>query len=114
MQPIELSCTQIDAQQVRVNLWLQPSLLWFQGHFAGLPGVAQIDWAIRYGCQLLATDYVFSGIERVKFQQPLLPGIRITLQLHWRPAHQLLIFSYLRGVQRSESIASSGKIQLCR
>ncbi len=117
MQPVELSHSQTGEHSATVILFLESSLFWFRGHFAHqplLPGVAQVDWAINYGRALLVPDHFFIGIESVKFQRPLLPGVTVKLQLQWLATHQLLAFQFLLCTKSSESVASQGKIRLCR
>lgn len=58
----------------------------FKGHFPDfplLPGVAQIDFAVRYARQYLAVDGEFAGMDAIKFQDPILPGSTVTLTLEW-------------------------------
>ncbi len=117
MLPVEISCTPLDTDHVQVELYLEPSLFWFRGHFPRqpvLPGVAQVDWVMHYGSKLLAPGWVFSSIENVKFQRPLVPEQTIKLDLQWQPERGCLQFKYLLLQKESEHIASSGKIMLCQ
>jgi 3-hydroxymyristoyl/3-hydroxydecanoyl-(acyl carrier protein) dehydratase len=66
-------------------LALEPDHLVFQGHFPGnpiLPGVVQVDWAIRLGTQAFGPLGDFQGISNLKFMsiiQPLEPlELRLT------------------------------------
>lgn len=97
---------------LEIDLWLDPALFWFRGHFSThplLPGVAQLDWVMRYALAELAPGYRFRRIQVVKFQAPLLPDEHVTLRLDWDPQRELLSFSY-----QQQRTASSGKIVLCR
>jgi 3-hydroxymyristoyl/3-hydroxydecanoyl-(acyl carrier protein) dehydratase len=58
----------------------------FEGHFPGkpiLPGVTQLEWAIQFGRELFALPPDFLGMEAVKFQQVIVPGTRLSLELTW-------------------------------
>ncbi len=117
MIPHEIARTRLTEHSVELHLRLDPTLFWFQGHFAVqplLPGVAQLDWVMHYARQLLVPDARFHKIINVKFQAPLLPDNEVCLSLTWQPARDTLSFSYqrLRGEERLP--ASSGKIRLCQ
>lgn len=115
MLPVELACQQHEAQ-AELLLRVDADLFWFRGHFPQqplLPGVAQLDWVMHYGTQLLAPGKAFSSIENIKFQQPVLPGSTLKLTLSWLAAKGQLSFRYLLVQGESESAASSGKINLC-
>jgi len=87
----------VEADEARFDMVLEPELLWFDGHFPGrpvLPGVAQLHIA-----SMLAEEvwgFVADGHEmaRIKFRRMLLPGDRIVLQLS-RKATGNLAFSYM-------------------
>ncbi|MFE8101148.1 hydroxymyristoyl-ACP dehydratase [Brenneria goodwinii] len=116
MLPVELS-RQITQQQADITLLADPCLFWFKGHFPQLPllpGVAQLDWALRYGIELLAPGWQFSAVENIKFQQPILPGKTLRLSLTWNVGKQWLTFSYQILDDDAVRTASSGKIKLCR
>lgn len=113
MQPEVLQQQVSDATHASLQLHLPAELFWFRGHFPQhpiLPGVTQLNWVMQYARQLLAIEAEFKGIEVVKFQQPLLPGQRVLLQLEWQPERHKLLFSYRVG----EATTSSGKISLCQ
>lgn len=119
MKPIELSRYQAEPHLMTVSLYLDPALFWFDGHFAVqplLPGVAQLDWVMHFARQLTGADWRFSGISSVKFQQPLLPEDKMLLQLDWNESKGQLAFSYSleKGEGEPATIASQGKIKLCR
>lgn len=67
-----------------LELEVAPASPYFDGHFAVapiLPGVAQLDWAIRLGRELFALPPHFLRMEAVKFQQVIVPGTVVTLEL---------------------------------
>ncbi|MGB3394458.1 MAG: AMP-binding protein [Stenotrophomonas sp.] len=68
---------QRDAASACVQLQLDPALRVFDGHFPQariLPGVAQLDWAVRYGRQAFTIPPRFLRMDAVKFQQVARPG----------------------------------------
>lgn len=68
---------------------------YFDGHFPNLPvlpGVTQIDWAIRFGRDLFPLPPHFLRLEQIKFQQIISPGMRITLILTHLPEKDALGF----------------------
>lgn len=81
----------------------------FKGHFPIfplLPGVTQIDLAIRYAMEYLPVKGIFGGMEVIKFQDPILPDSIITLTLNWDEEKRKLYFSYQSG----DRAHSSGRI----
>ncbi|MCV9878890.1 3-hydroxyacyl-ACP dehydratase FabZ family protein [Brenneria izbisi] len=119
MLPVELArlCVKKTSEESQVELMLRvnPNLFWFKGHFSEqplLPGVAQLDWVMRYAAELLVPGWQFSSIENIKFQQPILPGKTLRLVLMWRADKQWLTFSYHIQEGNAERTASSGKIKL--
>ena len=96
---------------LQLQLRLDPELVWFAGHFPGaplLPGVAQLHLAIGYACEQWAIEERFSGLEMLKFQRPLQPGVEVTLQLSWQAESRKLQFCYLKDGEA----ASSGPVKL--
>ncbi len=116
MRPVELS-RRVDGRQAELCLRVDEGLFWFQGHFPGyplLPGMAQLDWVLRYGGELLAPGRRFSAVESIKFQRPIPPGSILRLRMAWQEEKQLLVFSYVIVLEETEQMASSGKISLCQ
>ncbi|WP_213992861.1 hydroxymyristoyl-ACP dehydratase [Sodalis sp. dw_96] len=116
MLPVELS-RHADERQAELCLRVDGDLFWFQGHFPGyplLPGMAQLDWVLLYGGELLAPGWQFSAVESIKFQRPILPGSTLRLKLAWQVERCLLTFSYTILHKDGEQVASSGKISLCQ
>ena len=88
---------QRDSECAELELDLSPELAVFDGHFpqaAVLPGVAQLDWAIRFGREAFPLPSRFLRMEALKFQRVARPHDRIRLQLQWLPAKQTLQFTY--------------------
>jgi len=116
--PLEISRLTPVETQAELLLKVDPALFWFRGHFPGqpiLPGLAQVEWAMHYGREVLMTEGVFGGIENVKFQRPVKPGQTLRLQLEWQAQRRLLLFRYqlCDPPQQEEPTVSSGKIKLC-
>ncbi|MDN5873928.1 MAG: hypothetical protein L0H29_06040 [Sinobacteraceae bacterium] len=87
--PIIQSGDPISPEHWCYRLFIPPELAWFVGHFPDqpvLPGVAQIGWAIRFARQAFQFDADPLRIDRVKFQQPIVPGDSVQLTLR----HKLL------------------------
>ncbi|WP_368563826.1 AMP-binding protein [Pseudoxanthomonas sp. UTMC 1351] len=87
-----------DESAAELELDLDPSLAAFDGHFtqaAILPGVAQLDWAIRFGREAFALPPRFLRMEALKFQRVARPGDRLKLNLEWQPSKHTLSFRYV-------------------
>lgn len=98
-----------EARQAELELELSPALAAFDGHFpqaAILPGVAQLDWAIRFGREAFALPPRFLRMEALKFQQVLRPGARVALSLEWLPEKGALQFRY----QSAAGTHASGRV----
>lgn len=95
------------------TLVMDPELTAFQGHFPGnpiLPGVVQVDWAVRLGTEAFGDLGRFRAIEHLKFLDLIRPGETLELHLDFDPALGRLRFSYLAGAARK----SSGVIRFAR
>lgn len=87
------------------TLFLDPGHAAFQGHFPGdpvLPGVVQVDWAVRLGEEAFGPQGTFAGLSQVKFLEAMRPGETVNLRLgRTRPG--TLTFTYLSGGTRKSS-----------
>jgi 3-hydroxymyristoyl/3-hydroxydecanoyl-(acyl carrier protein) dehydratase len=93
-------------------LKIDSNIAYFDGHFDNYPilaGVVQLDWAIHYGKELLSVNSVFSGMEVIKFQQPILPNMLVLLTLRWEREKNKLYFSY---TSEGNNNHASGRIKL--
>lgn len=105
-QPGWLSREELKAD---LEIVLDPELAVFDGHFpqiAILPGVAQLDWAVRWGREAFAMPPRFIRMENLKFQRVLRPGTRVRLHLEWQPAKSALVFRY----QSEHGAHASGRV----
>ena len=88
------------------TLAMDPGLTAFQGHFPGhpiLPGVVQVDWAIRFGAEAFGPLGGFRALEHLKFLDPIRPGEPVELQLGYDPGSGRLSFQYRAGSVRKSS-----------
>lgn len=102
----------IEDNTLKLLLQIDPEITYFKGHFDDYPilaGVVQLDWAIHYGKKLLDAHGSFSGMEVIKFQQPILPNDNVLLTLKWDEEKQKLYFWYTSGDNISHA---SGRIKL--
>lgn len=104
---------QRDAGQALLEFDLDPALVAFDGHFPGypiLPGIAQLDWAVRFGHEAFALPPDFLRLEALKFQQVATPGLRLQLRLEWLAAKSALAFRYdsARGAHASGRVVFAG------
>ncbi|KAA3652202.1 MAG: hypothetical protein DWQ11_12380 [Proteobacteria bacterium] len=94
---------------VRLRILAEAGLVHFQGHFPGtpiLPGVAQVDWAIRFAQQYFSPAGSCERIEALKFNDRVLPGETLELRLDWSADKATLRFAYTADGQAK----SSGKV----
>jgi 3-hydroxymyristoyl/3-hydroxydecanoyl-(acyl carrier protein) dehydratase len=95
--------------RVELQLFLPDSLLYLQGHFPGLailPGVVQLDWAIRYGRRYLAIGDAAAKTLQVKFHRPIRPNRQIELSLAYASERKRLSFE----CRDAAEVCSSGQI----
>ncbi|MEG3001134.1 MAG: AMP-binding protein [Comamonas sp.] len=84
------------ATQAVAELHIQPQLRVLEGHFPGatlVPGVAQLHWVVSLGLQAFGLDTHFADAQVLKFQQPILPGDTVQLQLQWQAEKCCLQFA---------------------
>jgi 3-hydroxymyristoyl/3-hydroxydecanoyl-(acyl carrier protein) dehydratase len=101
----------VDQHGAELTLHIDRGIACTEGHFpevAVVPGIAQIDWAIRLAADYLAVEGDFSGMDVIKFQQLMLPGIDCQLMLKWLAQKQQLQFRF----SHHDAVYSSGRISL--
>ncbi|WP_186301526.1 ApeI family dehydratase [Denitromonas halophila] len=82
---------------VHLSITADADLIQFAGHFPGtpiLPGVAQVDWAIRFAMQYFSPTGSCQRLDALKFNDRVLPGDRLELTLEWSPDKNTLRFAY--------------------
>jgi 3-hydroxymyristoyl/3-hydroxydecanoyl-(acyl carrier protein) dehydratase len=96
--------------RVTLTLVVPETLFWFRGHFPTypiLPGVVQLDWAIRYARQAFGFDAATIDTMRMKFRKPVPPGARLCLGLAQLSVQNSVAFEYSDG----EGVYSSGQFR---
>lgn len=94
---------------VRLRILAEAGLVHFEGHFPGtpiLPGVAQVDWAIRFAQQYFGEIGTCQRLEALKFNDRVLPGETLVLALDWSAEKATLRFAYTADGKAK----SSGKV----
>lgn len=96
----------IGTDTIEFRLLVSAELDYFKGHFpeqAVLPGVTQLDWAVRLGCEHFGYCAAVANLEVLKFQQLILPGQEVTLSISNNAAKAKLTFAYSDGENRYAS-----------
>lgn len=93
----------------RLSLRIPANLSYFRGHFLQvplLPGVVQVDWAIRLARQQFDMPEHFQRLSALKFMRVLSPGSTAELVLNWDASERELAFRY----ESADATYSSGRI----
>ncbi len=93
------------------RLFVDKNLPFFNGHFpeqAILPGVTQLDWAIKIGCAAFGYSVDVAQLEVLKFQQLILPDTEVNLRITHNTDKRKLLFSFFDGDKQF----ASGRIAL--
>jgi 3-hydroxymyristoyl/3-hydroxydecanoyl-(acyl carrier protein) dehydratase len=109
----ELLAVRREDALVKLELSLPPGLLYFEGHFDGLPilpGVVQLHWALGFARQHLPLGGRLPVEMQIKFRQPIRSEARLVLVLGLKemPDRKQVTFAYRCG----DIPCSSGKITL--
>ena len=102
----EILSERLGADRIQLELHVPRGLAHFEGHFPGhpiLPGVVQIDWAIRLARSRFDCPGTFCAMENVRFQSVVLPGVTLSLVLTLRDAGARLAFAYSSGPRKCSS-----------
>ncbi|GGX86765.1 AMP-binding protein [Litchfieldella qijiaojingensis] len=73
-----------DPSSCLLTLEVPERLIFLEGHFEEyplVPGVVMVQWAIELAGESFGELGEFQGVERLKFQRVLRPGVRFTLRL---------------------------------
>lgn len=100
-----------DTDSATWRLDITADLNYFNGHFPEqpvLPGVTQLDWAIKLGCAHFGYSVDVATLEVLKFQQLMLPGTQVDLSISHNAAKAKLVFAYSDDDKRF----ASGRIAL--
>ncbi|WP_144138405.1 AMP-binding protein [Paraburkholderia sp. BCC1884] len=82
------------------ELRVPPTLVHFAGHFPGLPilpGVVQVDWAVRLAADHVPAARAVASIDRLKFMAPVSPGAVLRLTLVHDASRRRMQFAYRLG-----------------
>lgn len=93
-------------QRIELELDLPGDLPCFEGHFPGLPvlpGVIQVDWAIRLARTRLGCSGRFRGIDNLRFQSVVVPERSLNLVLEASADATRLSFRYTLGERKCSS-----------
>ena len=100
---------QEDGCCAKLVLRVPESLHYFDGHFDEaeiLPGVVQVDWAVKLAKLRFPIVGEFKGLEVIKFQQVIVPESLVELELRFDQSANKLYFGYrLQGKS-----VSSGRV----
>lgn len=95
--------------QIELELFIPPDLIYFDGHFPGapiLPGVAQLDWAVALARHRFGLSGPFQGMAQIKFQQVIRPATTVRLLLTHLPEKSSAEFRFTSAA----GAHSSGRI----
>ena len=98
-----------EATRARLHLCPPADLQVFDGHFPQapiLPGVALVDWAIRWGREAFAIRRSFLRMDAMKFQRVVLPGTPLDLSLDWQSEPGTLGFRF----ESAQGVHAGGRI----
>lgn len=94
MPTVQWVCREASSAQAMLDV--RADLLVLDGHFPGatlVPGVAQLHWAVALARECFAVPTDFRKGTALKFQRPIVPGNRVTMDLDWSATQQALKFS---------------------
>jgi 3-hydroxymyristoyl/3-hydroxydecanoyl-(acyl carrier protein) dehydratase len=89
-----------DADERAFEMRVPHTLVHFAGHFPGLPilpGVVQVDWAMRLAHEWVSGVCMLASVEQLKFMMPVPPGALIKLALKHDAARRRVAFVWRLG-----------------
>jgi uncharacterized membrane protein/3-hydroxymyristoyl/3-hydroxydecanoyl-(acyl carrier protein) dehydratase len=103
---VEILAESRRGDQFCYELHVPHTLVHFAGHFPGLPilpGVVQVDWAVRLAAAKVPAASNVASIDRLKFLAPVPPGALLELILAHDPSRQRIQFTYRLGQRNCAS-----------
>ncbi|NJO37144.1 MAG: thioester dehydrase [Rhizobiales bacterium] len=97
---------------VELDLFNRPDLLQLDGHFPAMaivPGVAQLDWAVKMAARFLDLPLPAATNFQVKFHRLTLPRTTVTLRLEHDVERRRLQFEYRKP---DRQVLTSGSVRL--
>jgi 3-hydroxymyristoyl/3-hydroxydecanoyl-(acyl carrier protein) dehydratase len=97
--------------EIILGLELLPQSEVFCGHFPDkpiLPGVVQIDWAVRFASLYLGIDNISARDFQVKFRNIIRPNVPLSLAIQFNAIKNQISFTYKSG----DDLMSSGQLKL--
>lgn len=108
MMPTVLSIDRTGPHAAIVRLVLPAGDPAFAGHFPAfpvLPGVVQVDWALRLAAECFGLPFRPANRLRVKFSRVIAPSLdAVSVSLRYNPEREEIVFEYRIGDQ----VASGG------
>jgi len=101
----------LEEEEAWFQLFLPADLFQFQGHFTEfplLPGVAQLDWAVRYASDVFDNAAVVSKVSKLKFKQFIKPENTVVLHLRNIQGKGQVLFEMLTG----DDVCASGILHM--
>ena len=98
--------TRTGSDAVTLDCYVPATLPHFAGHFPGmpiLPGVVQIDWAVRLAARYFALPAGFRALDNIKFLAVVLPDTRLQLALKFDGTRKRLSFAYTSAARTFSS-----------
>jgi 3-hydroxymyristoyl/3-hydroxydecanoyl-(acyl carrier protein) dehydratase len=109
--PTLLAVDDSQKNEVILTIDMSPELAAFSGHFPNnpiLPGVVQIDWAVRFAAIHFGIKEISARDFQVKFRNIIRPGEPLALTFKLDCSKNRLSFTYQSG----DALMSSGQLKL--
>lgn len=103
----EILAESCKGNSANLQLRVPANLEHFAGHFPGLPilpGIVQVDWAVRLARRYFSGFELSSQVDNLKFQSMARPGALLELTLTYELERHRLQFTYRVG----DRLCSSG------
>ncbi|WP_322032756.1 AMP-binding protein [Paraburkholderia sp. J76] len=100
VEGFELLAEWDDAEGRAFELRVPHTLAHFAGHFPGLPilpGVVQVDWAMRFAREWVPAVRALASVDQLKFTMPVAPGALLKLVLKHDAARRRVTFAWRAG-----------------